>query len=228
MRYQSPIHEIAGSIRRVGLSATCQLIWARLYDKQFDRKYNLDTAKRMELDELEVETEAASRGQMYQPTGVLAFRKIMQRITFPPDGAFVDYGCGKARTLILASMQPFKRVVGIEFSRELCDIAEKNVDQFMKSAGVKNRPEIICSDVVEYTYQDDESVFYFFYPFDAKVMSTVMGAIEASLQRNPRESVLVYYYAIHRDVVDQSPVFDLEKEMQIFGYTCLIYRHRIS
>lgn len=228
VRYSTPLHELFESVRRVGLFATAQLTWARLYDGHFDRKYGLDTAKRHELDELELESAAADRGQMYQPTGVLAFRKILKQVKLPEPGVFVDYGCGKGRTLALAATRGFERVVGIEFSRELCDVAEANLERFVERTEALSVPEVLCSDVVEYEYRGDENILYFFYPFDSVVMERVVAALERSLASSPREAVVIYYYAMHREALDRSEVFALDQELEIFGYTCLVYRNRVG
>src|SRR6516225_8353137 len=39
---------------------------------------------------------------------------------------FVDIGCGKGRALMVASAFPFRRLVGVEISPELCEIARAN------------------------------------------------------------------------------------------------------
>ncbi len=226
MRYTSVAHEAFASVTRVGLRRTAKLAVARLYDMAFDKRWGVDTASRAELDELDVDEEAAAKGQMYQPTGILPFRKALTMVRFPQPGVFVDYGCGKGRTLLLASQLPLKRVVGIEFSRELCDDAERNIAAFKDAGQVRAPVQVVHIDAVQYEYVGDENIFYFFYPFDADLMGRVIDRIAASLAAQPRDAVLVYYYPIHREVVDACPAFFLESEQELFGYTCLVYRHR--
>lgn len=225
MRYNSVGHEVFASVRRVGLGRTVKLAVARVYDMAFDRRWGVDTAKRAELDELEINAETVGGGQMYQPTGVLPFRQVLEMVAFPKPGVFVDYGCGKGRTLLLASRLPFERVVGIEFSQELCDSAQRNADAFKRAGQLKSPIEIVCTDAVLYNYRGDENIFYFFYPFDADLMVRVLDSIDASLSSHPRDAVLVYYYPIHREVLDERPSFRLEQTFELYGYDCLVYRH---
>lgn len=225
MRYTSAIHETLASVKRVGLRATGQLAVARLYDMAFDTRWGVDTAKRAELDELEIDEDTVSKGQMYQPTGVLAFAEVLQKVAFPNPGVFVDYGCGKGRTLLLASRLPLQRVVGIEFSGELCDAARKNAEIFAKKGQSRAPISIEHIDAVKYSYRGDENIFYFFYPFDADLMNRVLDGIDASLRAIPRDAVLVYYYPIHREVLDGRGTFRLEQSFALFGYDCLVYRH---
>ena len=225
VRYKSVLHEIYSSIQRVGVQGTAYLGLSRIYDHCFDAYYQVDTGQRMELDELEIDAATEKQGQMYQPTGVLPFKRIVQKIQFPEPSVFIDYGSGKGRTLLVAACERMKRVVGIEFSRELCDIAEANVELFRKKRVLTTPIEIVHEDAANFVYQGDENIFYFFYPFDAALMTKVIKAIEDSLKATPREAVLLYYYPIHRSVLDESTVFKLEDTLELYGYQCLVYRY---
>ena len=225
MRYSSALHEALASVRRVGLKSTAALAVARVYDTAFDMRWKVDTAKRAELDELNINEESVGRGQMYQPTGVLQFQHVLEHVAFPKPGVLVDYGCGKGRTLLLAARSAFQRVVGIEFSAELCDVARANVIAFEKAGQLRAPVDVVCVDAARYAYRGDENIFYFFYPFDADLMERVMDGIDASLAASPRDAVLVYYYPIHREVLDRRPSFKLEQHFPLYGYDCLVYRH---
>lgn len=225
MRYRSVIAETLASVRRVGVRRSSLLAVSRVVDRAFDWYFDVDTARRMELDELAIDEDTVNQGQMYQPTGMLPFKLVMRRVRFPANGTFVDYGCGKGRTLLLASLESFRRVVGIEFSEELCKVAEQNARQFARKADATSPIEVVHQDAAKYEYQGDENILYFFYPFDAELMGRVMERVEDSLKAHPREAVLIYYYPIHREVLDASQLFRLEDEFELFGYTCLVYRY---
>ena len=66
----------------------------------------------------------------YFPTRARHIKKILKTQIFPSKSVFVNIGSGKGRNLLIASQFNFKRVVGIEFSKEFCEIAKKNVDIF--------------------------------------------------------------------------------------------------
>ena len=222
VRHRSPIHEFASSVRRVGVVNSAALIISRLQDYFYDVRNRIDTSSRHELEDLDVDSELARHGQMYQPTGVMAFRRLMNRVELPKDPVFVDYGCGKGRLLLLAASEyPMARAVGIEFSETLCETARQNVEAF----GVERLQcpiDIHCIDAQKYEYRGDENIFYFFYPFDAPLMENVLRSIEESLESSPRQALLVYFYAIHANVVLGSTVFNLTDDTNILGYRCLI------
>jgi len=47
--------------------------------------------------------------------------------------SFVDYGSGKGRVLLVASDYAFKKIVGVEFSKVLNDVAVANIATYRSS-----------------------------------------------------------------------------------------------
>lgn len=224
MKYNNPLFEFAASIRRVGLVPSILLAYSRAYDLVFDRMHGIDTAARLELDELTITEQTVSKGQMYQPTGVLAFRRVMDELSLPKNPVLIDYGSGKGRTLALAAMLPdMKKVIGVEFSSELVETADRNARILERQGKLVCPIENICVDATKYQYSDIENVFYFFYPFDAQLMQIVVGQILESVARNPRPAKMVYYYPVHENALQEFPQLVLERRFQVYGYPCLIF-----
>ncbi|MBX3206640.1 MAG: hypothetical protein KF764_16320 [Labilithrix sp.] len=213
------------SLRAIGFVRTCGVIRSRLEDFVFDARYGTDTTQINMLEELELDDESRRHGQRYQPTGAYSFRNIMRRLAPPPGSVFVDYGSGKGRVLMMAALHPFARVVGIEFSTELCDIARRNVDDF-RSQEAKAAPiDIVDTDVRKYEYRHDETVFYFFHPFDEAILRATLDGIRESLEARPRRASLVYYLPKHRALVEREAFFQLRETFTIGGYDCMIFDH---
>lgn len=227
MRYSSALSEFYSSVKRVGLKNTIELAINRFDDSYFDSKYGLDTSKRLEVDELDVyeeDPELAKKGQMYQPTSVRSFKKILKKLSWLDNKKVVDYGCGKGRTLAICLLNGVKDVVGVEFSQELCDSAVSNMEIMTKRMNNGSKYHIHCGDAALYPVKADENVFYFFFPFDETITEKVIGNILKSVKEKPREIAIVYYYAIHRKVVESfEPIF-IDQEMIINGYECIIYK----
>ncbi len=227
MRYNSPIGEFLSSVKRVGLFNTIELVVNRFDDSMFDKKYQLDTSKRLEVDELDIyeeDPELAKKGQMYQPTSVRSFKKILKKLSFIKDKKVVDYGCGKARTLAVCLLNGVNDVVGVEFSQELCDSAESNMKKMETLLPTKFSWKIHCGDAALYQVQPDENIFYFFFPFDETITRKVIANILESVKGNKREIVIVYYYAIHRAVVEEFEAIYIHQEFNLNGYDCILYR----
>ena len=73
-----------------------------------------------QLEDLGIASENKQRGVRYEPTRARPFRTLLRRLDPPTSSGFVNVGCGKGLVLVIAAEYGFKRVVGIEFSQELC------------------------------------------------------------------------------------------------------------
>jgi Histone methylation protein DOT1 len=62
--------------------------------------------------------------------------KILNSLSLVDSDVFVDIGCGKGRAVCCAARLGVRKVIGVEYSPELCRIAEANAS---------NRPGLTCS-----------------------------------------------------------------------------------
>jgi Histone methylation protein DOT1 len=196
------LDRLIDSLKYRGLNRSLQSILSIIEDYYFDLRYGTETKRWVELDKLDIKSENKKRGIRYEPTRVRHFRKLLNFLTFPNDSVYVDLGSGKGRLLFVASKYRFKRVVGVEFSHELCEIARKNLIIFRKKIVFDVEVEIIESDVVNYEIKNDENVFFFFNPFDEVIMNRVIKNIRTSLERNQRPVWLIYSHPVHRNPLD--------------------------
>jgi len=154
----------------------------------FECRYGLDTSNSVELASLD---SAADEHKNYIPSSWGTMRRIAQLRPIGTDDVFVDFGSGKGRMVFLAAQHPFKRVVGVEISRVLHEIAEANVS--------RNRPrlrckdiQLVCEDVLRFSVPDDMTFGYFFNPFTGETFKRVVEKIRASWQAHPRQITIVY------------------------------------
>jgi predicted RNA methylase len=127
-------------------------------------------------------------GIPYDPIPFRAFFRAMEHV--PKEllhGSFVDYGAGKGRALVLAARYyPFRQVLGVEMSSELCSHAEGN----LRRAGAKNAT-VVCCDAANYVPPSDTTVFFMYNPFFGETMRKVLDNLRKSLQENPRVTAIV-------------------------------------
>jgi len=126
------LNKIGHSLRKEGVKGTLQRIFISFRNEKradaFDIKYGTDTAGNIPLWQLNVASKNVKLGVRYQPIPEDIFRSSIHRVEVDPSSyVFIDLGCGKARTLIVASQLGFAQVIGVEFARELADVAEKNL-----------------------------------------------------------------------------------------------------
>ena len=220
-----PIRLLAGCLRKNGPVHTARVVWDALCDLQFDLRNGTDTFSWMDVQDLDVVGANKARGTRYGPTLASPFRRLLRKLRLPTDCAFVDLGCGKGRALMLAMEYGFRRVVGVEFSKELCEAAEGNLACYQDRHHLQAEISILTMDVVDYEFQRDDQVVYMFDPFDEVVTTQVLGNLRKSLQTWPRNVWLIYQTPAHRDVIAKTQLFSTITEHSIGSCSFVVYRH---
>jgi histone methylation protein DOT1 len=177
---------------------------ARWYlDRGFDRKHGTTTSRVIALASLEISSENVQHGVYYEPTPTRVFRHIMRGLTIAHERfTFCDLGSGLGRTLLLASDYPFHAIVGVEFSETLHRIAEENIRIYRSSRQKCFAIRSAWMDAAEWPIPDEPTVFFLYNPFLPPVMTRVLTNIKESLDRAPREVVIVYYNPLSAHVIE--------------------------
>jgi SAM-dependent methyltransferase len=160
----------------------------------FDSVYDIDTTDPVELWELPDANQLwVGRNARYSPTPVRTVRNALSRCDVRHEQVtFVDVGCGKGRVVLLAAEFPFRRIVGVEASAALCDIARSNVEKASKTRDGCDRIAVVHADATRFDIPDDAGLFYFYEPFSVDVSLTVLERIEDSILQHPRSVVLCF------------------------------------
>lgn len=193
------------SARRRGLARTVRIA---LYEFWYERKLGVSTGIVIPVDRLDYSDEAKTHAQPYFPSSYLFLAEALSAGPFDcRDQVLVDFGCGMGRVLLFASMLPFKRIIGVELSNSLCEVARRNLGQFYARTK-KSAPEwlVVSADVRTFVIPDDATVFYMANPFDATVVNTVLDNIETSLRQVSRQCYVIYANPQHEAVL-QRPGF---------------------
>jgi SAM-dependent methyltransferase len=191
--------------------------------QDFDRRLGVETTAIREIGSLDLDASTARFAVRYQPTDVELARRALRHC--PMDHSrfvFVDYGCGKGRVLLVAAELPFRKLIGVEFSRELHGVAFSNVEAFRRSRSDCPPMQIIHADASEFEPPEEPLVCYLYNPFGAPVLSRVAERLEQSVQRVPRDLYVIYVDAVHAHVFDESAVWELRGQ----GNQYRIYAHR--
>ena len=170
----------------------------------FDRRFGVHTSGLIRQPIPTVGSDKAPLGRPYDGSNPGRFRRIVQGLGIRyEEYTFVDFGSGMGRVLLLASGFPFRSVTGVEWSQELHEIAQRNINVY-KGPRASNEVKSFCTDAGEFPIPSGKSVLYFFNPFGEEVMARVLDNIRSSLQQNPRDIVLVYVNPRHRDIFDRA------------------------
>ena len=222
------LSRLARSLQDEGFSATLAKLYGLGVDYWFDFRHGTDTCSWSELDQLAIPSENKAAGYRYQPARVLPLRKLLENIEreLPPNPVLVDFGSGKARVLLVAAEWGVRELRGVEFSRELCEIARKNCDRFKAQTRTAAVFQITEADAAFYAVHPEENFFFFYNPFDNTVLSRVLDNIAESLRGHPRKILIVYYNPLWNDVITSRPELKLVREVRFWGFQFNLIENR--
>jgi len=164
---------------------------------EFDREYGVDTEGKFGgwtyLSDLDIPSSNWIDGNDYAAIEPLRFKLVLAgcNITFE-DYTFIDFGSGKGRALLLASEYPFRRILGLEFSPELHQMAQENIRRYRSVTQKCRDIRSLNVDFVEYALPAEASLLFFFHPCRARVLSAVVAEIGRSLRSHPRSLYIAY------------------------------------
>jgi predicted RNA methylase len=213
------------SLRKFGPGIALLRIYVALTDHWFDWRYLVKTCGAASFDGLTVRGSNLEHGNRYEPTRVVLLRWLLKQISpmIPPGSALVDLGCGKGRVLLIGAQAGFRKVKGIEFAHELCEIARENCARFQHRVVPATEFCLYESDVVEYKIEPDDNVFFMFNPFDDHIHRKVIANINASLARHARTVLICYYNPKFREASDQTTGFKSVMDTTRWGYHFSVY-----
>jgi len=198
-----------------GLLATLALVpknilWAfyRWRDTRFDRRYGVDTSGHVGLQFLDVVGGNRDGCNYYAPAPVKTMRRIYAALPVDPGQyTFVDVGAGKGRPVLLASVAGFRRVIGVEFSPELAEVARRNAALFRTRVRVPaaTEVEVVCDDATKWPIPAEDCVLFLFNPFAATVMRAFLDNVARSYRAHDQHIVIAYYHPTCAAVLDEVP-----------------------
>jgi hypothetical protein len=169
--------------------------------RKWDRRHDVDTAGSIQLAALDVVGPHRSKGNEAVCTSPKTFDFIMKSLPQDLQGrTFIDIGSGKSRTLLLASRYPFAEIIGVEFARELVEIARSNIRRFRNPSQKCRALSVVEADAATYEFPDAPLVVYFYNPFSKDVFDIVLKNLVSSLERHPRNCFIVYGSSSHRAI----------------------------
>ena len=190
---------IFNKLKQDGLSTTVKKISKNLYHKALGVDFSMQ-----EIANLTIESDNKSLGTICGSSAEHTVKHVLDTLVeFDKsvlDGTFVDYGSGKGKLIIFAKQYGFKKTVGIEFAKELCEISRKNIKQLK----IQNS-EVLHLDAIEYIPTPDTRVIYFLNPFDETVFQKVLPKIIEHTKNFEKEIYIVYRAPIYNFVFSQFP-----------------------
>ncbi len=145
----------------------------------FDELYRVETAREVSLFQLDIASRHESVGIHYQPSPREVCDKLLASLPIHYEHfTFIDLGAGKGRVLLVGSRFPFRRLIGVEFARELVETARQNIERF------HSRAEMVHADAADYQFPSDNLVVYLYNPFGPEVLRPVLRSLQEISRRH--------------------------------------------
>jgi hypothetical protein len=163
--------------------------------ENFDARFGTDTATMVYPWNLHgiPWAQGASEVHAYQTASASLIREALCCIPLRPGVfTFVDLGSGKGRVVLVASELRFAKIVGVELSRELDQIAAENIRRYRSAAQMCRSFSLLCMNAVEYAFEPEPLVLFLHNPFGKETMRRVLLNLQASLNAAPREAYVIY------------------------------------
>jgi|SRR5579864_2758433 len=161
-----------------------------------------------------------------QPSIVRQALRALPEPSWLREYCFIDIGCGKGRALIVASESPFRRVIGIEISSQLADIARKNAVTIRRQFPLRPKIDVVVGNATDVPLTEPKIVLFLYNPFDAELMAQLLINIESGLEHKIEHMFIVYHNPVACQVFDSSTKiirwhaarFSCESAEQRYGY----------
>jgi len=140
-------------------------------------------------------------------------RKIVRALKPGPEDVFYDIGSGMGRILCVMARRRLRRVVGVELSEPLCEIARRNA---LNLRGRKAPLEIVCGDATTADLAEG-TIYFLFNPFGAETLRDTLENIRNSLSKKARPVRIVYYNAVHESVLETMSWLEKVRQFDSFG-----------
>ena len=127
--------------------------------------------------------------------------KMMDDINrYPHNKSFLDIGCCKGRSMIVAAHYGFTKIRGVDISKRFCEEAKENINSIKKNFSAVEF-DVQLQDAFYYPIPEDVSVIFLFNPFDEIIMSGVVENILISLEKNPRNLWVIYINPLYENLL---------------------------
>ncbi len=221
------LYNLVDNIRTLGPARATSLYRYRLGEKLLDRRLGIRTTGLVGNAALE----HSEHCHGYEAMHYGCLRTAMNYFAPDPNrDVMLDYGCGMGRAVVVAATFSFRRVIGVELSESLCDVARNNLRQAVRHLSCRD-VRILNADATTYEVPPDVTAVFMFNPFAGPALQAVLERLAESLRRSPRAMRIVYVYPLHktnefarcpwlaRDVT--LPTFDWD-DVAMIGYRAVL------
>lgn len=202
--FKEKIHGLRHSYHMLGFWMTVRyiLIYILGYfphkDNRFDHAHGTDTCGLISSRDLSIsDHKTKNNAIIYLTAPETVTRHMIAALDVDFEKfVFMDFGSGKGRVVMIASGFPFQKIIGIEISKPLHEIAQRNLAIYNPPAKRCQHIEVQCMNALDVELPQANTVFHFYHPFLPEILRPVLLNIGDSLKRHPRKIYILYLYHI--------------------------------
>ena len=162
------------------------------HDVRGAMKYGIKTFVRARLADLSIGNADLTKSSPYEAVNYFMLERLLAEFRKISSSAFiVDLGCGKGRVMVVAAHFGFTHITGIDFAKELCEEASRNMEK-TQSAIPGISWKVIHANVLDYTILPEDFVFFMFNPFVEETLDSFLSKLEESCRLFPRKTYFLY------------------------------------
>jgi SAM-dependent methyltransferase len=202
----------------------------RTTQPRIDAEYGTDTLAWVQVADMSASGPNVAYATEYGPSPVFDSERVLSQLPIDfSEHVFIDLGCGKGLMLMVAARFGFDRVIGVEFGRNLYEIALANVDKFRRSNPNLPTIEVVLGDAAEFELPAGPLVIYLYHPFGPEVISKVLTNLRESLFASPRGCWIVYVNPVHHHVFEECYFLETYKAVldRESGEPYALYQYRL-
>ena len=179
------ISKVAWRIQKTGLGDTCRWLGSHISTWRREQVRGIDTRGKLHPD-----TRAVDQCNGYEPIMYECLDCIFDALEISGDDVLIDYGSGKGRVLIEASLRNFKRIEGVEYDLKLVEQSEANIRNFQPQL-LDNQIFVHHCDARDYEIPMDATHIFLWNSFEGEVLDSVVSRIKAFVHIKKRPLKLV-------------------------------------
>lgn len=130
--------------------------------------------------------------------------RIIKKLNITSKDRILDIGCGKGKMLWYFNKMGFGTSDGLELSDDLVKIARKNMEILGIDCKIYEGNAILWKGYENYNF------FYFYNPFNAKIMRKVIDSIEKTVGKDKTITIIYFNPICHEEII-KNGVFKLYK-----------------
>lgn len=176
-------------------------------DRSFDQRFKTDTSSIVPLDALGIGDREKTRSAVYYISSPVKFeRHLLASLDIDySQFDFVDIGSGKGRVLMIASDWPFRSIAGVEISKPLCAVAEKNLQVYSSRTQKCGNISVRCMDATQFQIEAKNTVYHFYHPFQVDILKPILEKIASTFRGSDKKVYIAY---IWMQLPELFPVFE--------------------